>query len=59
MGEPCLSNQDLADRYNISLDTVRKWRAEGRGPRAIKVGRHVRYRLEDVEAWEEHNADPR
>ena len=30
------------------LNTIRKWRAQGRGPRWIKVERGVRYRLSDV-----------
>lgn len=48
-----LSNQDLADRYHVSLDTVRRWRLHGDGPLGVRVGRHVRYALEDVEAWEQ------
>ncbi len=27
------------------------WRLRHRGPKAVKVGRHLRYRREDVEAW--------
>ena len=34
------------------LQTVRAWRTTGYGPRGFKVGRLVRYRLEDVLAWE-------
>ena len=48
-----LSNQQLAQRYDVSLDTVRRWRLHGDGPAGIRVGRHVRYALEDVEAWED------
>ncbi len=49
---------DMAERYAVSIETVRKWRATGAGPRAIKAGKHVRYRGADVLAWEEANADP-
>lgn len=31
--------------------TARYWRHVGSGPEFIRVGRHVRYRPEDVEAW--------
>jgi excisionase family DNA binding protein len=37
---------------NVSLSTVKRLRASGEGPPAIKVGRRaIRYRREDVEAW--------
>jgi uncharacterized protein YndB with AHSA1/START domain len=47
-----LTNQDLADRYRVSIKTVREWRFKGRGPAGHKFGKHVRYALADVEAWE-------
>lgn len=51
---------ELAARLRIRENTLRQWRMKGEGPRAIKVGRLVRYRLEDVEAWEnEHLEDER
>jgi hypothetical protein len=53
-----LTKQDLADRYQVSINTVNKWRAMGTGPRVVKVGRHVRYRAEDVLAYEEQHSDP-
>jgi excisionase family DNA binding protein len=36
----------------IPVKTLAKWRSEGTGPAYMKVGRHVRYRLADVVAWE-------
>lgn len=39
----------LVDRANLPPSTVRQWIREGR-LRAFKVGRHVRIRVEDVEA---------
>ncbi len=35
----------------ISCVTATKWRAKAKGPPFIKVGRLVRYRRSDVEAW--------
>jgi predicted DNA-binding transcriptional regulator AlpA len=52
-----LSNPELAARYEVSVETVRKWRATGYGPPAHKLGRHVRYRLSDVLRWEREHAD--
>jgi predicted DNA-binding transcriptional regulator AlpA len=37
----------------ISVSTVRKMRARGEGPLAVKVNRLVRYRLSSVKAWME------
>jgi excisionase family DNA binding protein len=40
----------------ISSVTATKWRAKAKGPPFIKVGRLVRYRRSDVEAWLQTNA---
>lgn len=50
-----LSPQDLADRHQVPIQTVYGWNHKGTGPKRIRVGKHVRYRLEDVLAWEESN----
>lgn len=47
-----ITTRDLAARlYPASPRTIDRWRTEGRGPRYLKVGRRVYYRLRDVEAW--------
>lgn len=51
-----LSNEDLAKRYDLSVDTVRKWRHEGTGPVGLRFGRHVRYSFAEVERWEQEQA---
>ncbi len=43
---------DLARRWSISPRTLERWRWVGEGPRFVKLGGRVRYRLEDVEAYE-------
>jgi excisionase family DNA binding protein len=47
-----LSPEDLAERLGVPLETVYGWNKTGRGPQYMRVGRHVRYRLADVIAWE-------
>ena len=47
-----LTTAELADRTGIPAETFRYWRAMGRGPTYLKLGRVIRYRLADVEAWE-------
>jgi excisionase family DNA binding protein len=46
-----LSIRELAAYLNVPVQTLYVWRYNGDGPRGIKVGRHVRYRPEDVEEW--------
>ena len=35
----------------VPVATLYHWRWRGEGPQACKIGRHVRYRPEDVRAW--------
>jgi excisionase family DNA binding protein len=48
-----LTVTDLAEREGVPVDTVYWWNRSGNGPVYMKVGRHVRYRLSDVIAWEQ------
>ena len=52
MNEKHLTPGDLAEREGVPLKTVYQWNSTGTGPRYMKIGRHVRYRLADVIAWE-------
>ncbi|MBB5688592.1 putative site-specific integrase-resolvase [Roseomonas alkaliterrae] len=47
-----LHQADLARRWNISPRTLERWRWLGQGPRFLKIGGRVAYRLEDIEAYE-------
>ncbi len=51
MSARLMTTQEVADKIQIPTPTLRKWRSQGRGPKGFRVGRHVRYRLEDVETW--------
>jgi len=46
-----MSPQDLADKLGLPLASIYNFNYRGTGPRRIRVGRHVRYRRADVEAW--------
>ncbi len=52
MPEQHLTVTELAERFQVPPSTIYRWNSHGTGPRAIKVGKHRRYRLADVEAWE-------
>ena len=47
-----LSPADLARREGVPLQTVYGWNKTRTGPRFMRIGRHVRYRLADVQTWE-------
>jgi hypothetical protein len=47
-----LDQRHLAERWRISPRTLEQWRWQGRGPRYLKIGGRVVYRLSDVEAFE-------
>jgi excisionase family DNA binding protein len=46
-----LSPQDLAEYLGVPLGTLYHWRTQGNGPPGLRVGRFLRYRRSDVEAW--------
>jgi predicted DNA-binding transcriptional regulator AlpA len=51
MPEELLSPQDLAAICGVPLATVYRWNHFGGGPVPLHVGRYVRYRPADVDAW--------
>lgn len=53
MPDARLSQIDLANRWRMSPRTLERWRFTGEGPRFIKLGGRVIYRLEDVIAFED------
>jgi hypothetical protein len=46
------NQRDLARRWSLSQRTLERWRWLGQGPRFLKLGGRVAYRLEDIEAFE-------
>jgi hypothetical protein len=51
-GDEWTTRADLAKRWNLPLSTLNGWASKGLGPRYAVFGRHARYRLSDVIAWE-------
>lgn len=47
-----ITRRELADRYGVPVKTPAEWATKGTGPPYAKFGRHVRYRVSDVVAWE-------
>lgn len=51
-----LTTDELAAWLRVSVDTIYKLRAGGRGPKAYRVGKHLTFRRADVEQWLETRA---
>lgn len=58
-GVRLLTVSDLARLAAVPVGTVYRWNSDGTGPAYVRVGRHVRYRPADVEAWlDQHTITP-
>ena len=53
MSETYLNQIDLARRWRISPRTLERWRWLREGPRYLKLGGRVLYRVADIEAFEQ------
>lgn len=49
--EEYLTTPQAAEKYKISVSSLTKWRVFGGGPRFIKLGKKVLYRVSDFDAW--------
>lgn len=54
--ESLMTTEQLAEFLQVPLATLYQWRHKRTGPKGIKIGKHVRYRRADVEAWLEKQA---
>jgi predicted DNA-binding transcriptional regulator AlpA len=48
----CISQNELAQRWQISESTLERWRSQRTGPVFLRLGGQVRYRVTDIEAFE-------
>lgn len=47
-----MTSDEVAERWGIKPETLKAWRHYGKGPKFVKIGRSVRYKLSDIEAFE-------
>ena len=47
------TTKEISVMFGESAGTLGRLRHEGKGPTYFKCGKTVRYRLEDVKAWQE------
>lgn len=48
---PPLTTPEAANYLSVQPTTLEVWRVQGRGPRFLKLGRAVRYRQSDLDAY--------
>ena len=51
LDERLLSAQELADYLEAPVKAIYTWRHRNTGPRGFRIGKHLRYRWRDVQAW--------
>ena len=51
IAEPLWDVEDVAAYLRVPVETLYRWRKQRTGPRAARVGRHLRYDPSDVRAW--------
>ncbi len=56
--EPMLTTKELADYLGVAPQAIHDLRTAGRGPRGIKVGRELRFRTSEIQAWLDRMAEP-
>jgi excisionase family DNA binding protein len=54
---PLALTPEVAEYLQVPVQTLYVWRTKGVGPRAVRVGKHLRYRWADVDAWIDEQAN--
>lgn len=57
MNDRLLTVEELALYLGVPRATVYAWRSRGEGPPGYRIGKFVRFRLSEVEAWLETRRD--
>jgi hypothetical protein len=47
-----LTRPEVAERIRVPEKTLAQWASQRKGPKYSRFGRHCRYRLSDLIAWE-------
>jgi len=51
MEDRLLTTNEVAEYLGVPVATLYAWRHRGGGPPGARVGKHVRYRRQELEAW--------
>lgn len=53
---PLATPEQVSEFLGVPVNTLYQWKHKGSGPRASRVGRHLRYAWIDVEKWLDEQA---
>jgi excisionase family DNA binding protein len=51
LADGVLSLSELCAQLQVSAQTIYDLRSQGRGPRGFRVGRELRFRISEIDAW--------
>lgn len=49
--DPIVTLSQLAAQLGVTVQTLYDLRSQGRGPRGFRVGRELRFRVREIDAW--------
>lgn len=49
---------ELAAQLRVTQETLANWRIKKAGPRFLRIGGQIRYRLHDVNTWLDAHREP-
>ncbi len=52
-----MTPSEVAELLQVPVRTIHNWRYRNTGPKGFRVGKHVRFKRSDVEAWIEELAE--
>ncbi len=53
-----MTTDEVAQYLRVPVSTVHRWRSLGEAPKAARVGKHLRWRRADIDAWLEAQSQP-
>lgn len=51
MLDQLMTLEEVAEYLSVPVSTIYRWNTMNTGPAYIKVGRHTRYRMKDIQHW--------
>lgn len=54
-----MTTEELAKKWKMNPGSLANWRSEKKGPKFVKLGRKVRYKLKDIERFEKSSGGSR
>lgn len=54
--EPLIGPKDISAWIGVPVRTIYQWRNGNKGPKAYRIGKHLKFKRSDVEQWLEAQA---